>query len=281
MFGMIGLAETVLELAYVSVQKDNLRQFERFFFYFSASCELLGEVTAMFFICLVMYPAVKDGTVGTWAFAKVLLKDPIHNVASPFIAPGERVASMNDDAVPDTRVDGSSFSMIFLVALISLSSVYPNLTWGMFLPVWPGVFGDEDHLLRWWICGSLWVVCLLFYTASLAFPRGRTLFSAAGCLMWMYCFSKVVEIYLLFARGDRLASRTVGKVLRVLQVAEVSSVLFILWQLCANDRYRELFGEELLTPIRFTGYDDEDDTVACSESRNMSENHGNVGIAMI
>lgn len=71
---------------------------------------------------------------------------------------------------------------------------------------------------------------------------------------WTYV-NKVVELYFLFSRGSRLANGIVGKRLRALQLAEVSSAAFVLWQIFTsynyfNDNFRVLSREYL---ERFAG----------------------------
>ncbi|CAM9762966.1 unnamed protein product [Sphacelaria rigidula] len=241
---MVGFAETIFELVYVSQQKD-FREFEKFFFYFTASGEFLAEVLGLYFIYEYVYPHVRNGGVGLWTFLSMLVKDPIHNVASPLILP--------DDDDFEGKSTGSfeseSATVVALVAMIGLSNIYPNLAWVFFVPVWPGAFSDDDKLLKWWICGSFWILCLVLNLGSKYVPRGGAVFSSVGMPMWTYSFNKGVEIYLLFSRQNRLAGGFVGRGLRVLQLAEVSSTAFVLWQLCTNERYRRLYGGDLLIPI--------------------------------
>lgn len=227
------------KLGTVFTQQDDLRQFERFFFAFLASTELLSEVVAFVVILLGAYYDIRieSGSKGWMQVARIgqaMVRDPIHNLAD-----------LSTSTFPDSKIVRGGLMLSLFFAVIPVSA------WTLFVPLWPFFDEDDDRSLKLWICCSMWAMSVLVVPITTlylgsgsdgALQRWRGNPGAVvGVYVVYYSFNKVVALSLLFSRGDRLASGRIGETLRALQVAELSSAVRILWQLVTDDDYAAKF----------------------------------------
>lgn len=254
--GMAGLAESIFELVYILAEKENLRQFERFFFAFLASTELVGElvvfVTILGLTRTILYKRHSmERKEKVAEFVQVLVRDPIHNLA-------DSAASVFADSKPYYKA---------LTTSLLVSGYIPVLAWWFFVPVWAGFDNDDDLSLKLWICCSAWIMLLgNLARKAILIPRSdiqtisdipsavrRILGPDVAEYVVFYSFSKIVALCLLYLREDRLADDNVGEALRAFQLAELSSSGRVLWQIWSDGGYAKKLGDALITaPVERT-----------------------------
>ncbi|CAN0323391.1 unnamed protein product [Pylaiella littoralis] len=227
--GFMGLVETIVEFVYTFALRKDFTSFEWIFFLADRSCEMLGEVFAVFLGGRHVVQKYHRNVNVVDMFG-VALKDPIHNMAYPH--PSSEEPDLGLLSAASTGITVSNLSIFF---------------WAIFFPFWGDFQGEEVARVLLSTLSCLFIVGVLVVNAVDVLrieARGETReVSTVSDGTWICAFSakyalrKAFGVYLLISNSDRLAPDDLGYALIGSHVLEYVSVLFVFLKALITDVY--------------------------------------------